>query len=925
MTVRIVLKWWLAAAFFAIAGGCEQSADGLLAKGDAAIARGEYRTALIHLKSALRSDPSNVRARWLLGEVYLAMEQGADAEKEIRRAQQAGMGDDATMPALAQALLLQDKTAEVLELPVPPTMTQLARGEMVAAQALAHLARGDKAEADGLSNVALELAPDARLPMMARVRVLADANLLEDAQNLLRKLQEAYPDYGVAWSLLGGIEDVRGDLAKAEESYTIAISKRAVPYADMLNRALIRLRRQDVEGALADSGKLTKALPNLAEAWYVAGAAFFLKADFERAQESLSRANELDGDHFKTVILLGWANLELENLNQAIVHAERAVAMAPNAAPSRLLMAAVRLKLQEPQLAEEAVRPVVAALPDNMQAKQLLVASLQAQGRSGEVVPLLEQIAAENADSPGIQAGVALALVSAREPEKALPLLDRATRQAPDDPLINEARITAMVRAGRYDEALEAAESYRALNPMEPLALQALGVAQAAKGDLADAIATFRQGLAIEPGQPSISLKLARLLDKIGDQAAAFGVVAEAARVNPGNVEISTAFAAVILRRGDLASAIELLRGALAQDPGNRSASILLAQTLLAQGDAAGALEVLPTEESIDDPMSLMVRGDARLVAGDLPAARNDFERLARMVPQVAQAHFKLSLAYASLGEHSRQQKELEEAVRLDPENADFGLELSRLLVRLGRYDDALLQASRYKLAPDDPRLLAINLTIAERKGDRVERLRLARQLQAAAPSSAHALSLAQALYFSGDTESAVSALGDWLKQHPEDAKVATQLAVLYGRTGREAQAARLLKPLAERYPDNVLILNDLAWYMRLTSPAEALLFAEKAAAAAPTNASIMETYATVLALNGRYEAALNAIDSALVMAPQDVRFRLKRIEMLHAAGDHDAAERELSKLADTGVGEDLQSNLEELQQRIDSMAEPAR
>ena len=98
---RTALALALAATFGTL--GCSESADSLVASGDAALAKGDYRTAQIQLTSALQKDGNNVRARWLLGELSLAVEDGASAEKEIRRAGELGVGNEAVIPALVKA------------------------------------------------------------------------------------------------------------------------------------------------------------------------------------------------------------------------------------------------------------------------------------------------------------------------------------------------------------------------------------------------------------------------------------------------------------------------------------------------------------------------------------------------------------------------------------------------------------------------------------------------------------------------------------------------------------------------------------------------------------------------------------------------------------------------------------------------------
>ena len=69
------------------AAACRPSTpDQLLTAANHALASGELRTAEIHLKNLLQSDPTNVAARSLLGELLLGTGDAAGAEHNLRTA-----------------------------------------------------------------------------------------------------------------------------------------------------------------------------------------------------------------------------------------------------------------------------------------------------------------------------------------------------------------------------------------------------------------------------------------------------------------------------------------------------------------------------------------------------------------------------------------------------------------------------------------------------------------------------------------------------------------------------------------------------------------------------------------------------------------------------------------------------------------------
>ncbi|MGB5672295.1 MAG: tetratricopeptide repeat protein, partial [Sedimenticolaceae bacterium] len=66
------------------------TADEYIEEAQAFVVGGEIKSAIIQLKNALQSDPSSVRARVMLGSLYLRTGDGAAAAKEFGRARDLG-------------------------------------------------------------------------------------------------------------------------------------------------------------------------------------------------------------------------------------------------------------------------------------------------------------------------------------------------------------------------------------------------------------------------------------------------------------------------------------------------------------------------------------------------------------------------------------------------------------------------------------------------------------------------------------------------------------------------------------------------------------------------------------------------------------------------------------------------------------------
>jgi predicted Zn-dependent protease len=97
--------------------------------------------------------------------------------------------------------------------------------------------------------------------------------------------------------------------------------------------------------------------------------------------------------------------------------------------------------------------------------------------------------------------------------------------------------------------------------------------------------------------------------------------------------------------------------------------------------------------------------------------------------------------------------------------------------------------------------------------------------------------------------------------------------------------------------PDNLVALNNLAWYLRDRDPKKALEYAEKAHELAPKSAAILDTYALALLANGDTAKALRQIERAVQAEPDNPSLQLHHAQILAAAGQKEQAVSTLKSL----------------------------
>ncbi len=186
-----------------------------------------------------------------------------------------------------------------------------------------------------------------------------------------------------ALELLGDIEIARGDAQAAQDAYARAISNAPENQNVYIKRALVRVRQDDLIGAQADVDVAKSIAPNNPDVSYTEGVLAYQQERYAEAIEKLWTALNLLPDHPGALLYLGATRrAQGDDLLVADEYLSRYVALAPQEALGRKLLARVKLRLKQNERAEEIIRPIVEALPDDDEALGLLSEALAAQGKT---------------------------------------------------------------------------------------------------------------------------------------------------------------------------------------------------------------------------------------------------------------------------------------------------------------------------------------------------------------------------------------------------------------------------------------------------------------------------------------------------------------------------------------------------------------
>lgn len=873
-----------------------------LEKGKDYLDEGKLSAAVIEFKNALQANPDNVEARLLLGRSYLRMNKGAEAEKELRRAHDAGLGFGEVAVPLGEALLLQGKSGEFLEqLNDTGSLSDVASAEIHALRGEAHLGEGDAEAAAREFEAALKLQPQLPRALLGQARLAMVERDMTAARAKLDKALAQEPANAIGWSLRGDLEQSLGNDAQAEQAYGKAIENSFDGSMVQMKRALVRIEMEDYTGAASDLAAAEKSIPDHPALNYSEGVLAFRQGDAAKALPAFERVLNQQPANAYALFYAGASSYALGNLEQADSYLGRFVSAHPRSDRARTLLGMARLQRKDFAGAEAAIRPVLSRSPEEPLALRTLGKALLAQGKAEEGNRYLAKAVSLQPDSADDRVDLAISMLRMGQEEAGIRELEAAIQLDPQQGKADILLIEEHLQAGEYDKALKAAERLRGKWPKSPAPLILMGIAQGGKGDLAKARSHFEAALKLRPGEPSAAANLAALELKDGNNDKARGYYQQVLKAQPGHLQTLLTLARLESRLGNDEAARARLEEAARANPAALEPRLLLARSQMAGNNPLKALTTLNEvkERHGNNPHFLAAVGEAQMAAGEAANAVRTFRKIVEQRPQSARAHYLLANAHAANKDQKGLGDALFKGLKLQPDHllADGAMSLYvRSAANLKEAEKRVEELK--KIQPAHPQVIDLDGQLALSKGEAARAVTLYSRLNREYPNSTEwILRLAQAQWQAGKRDDHLATLSNWLKANPNDVRVQYMLANSYLQLERHDDAVKAFTRVIEAAPENVLALNNLAWLLRAKEPQKALVYAEKARALSPNDAGIMDTLGVVLMQQGELAKAVDVLQEAVRVRPDMLTVKYHLASALARQGKREQARKELQRL----------------------------
>ncbi|NDP41160.1 MAG: PEP-CTERM system TPR-repeat protein PrsT [Aromatoleum sp.] len=919
MNIRQLSGGIAALVLIAAISGCNRSDPAsFIASAQSYLTKADYKAAIIELKNALAQAPNNPDARFLLARALLDGGDPVAAETEARKALELKYPADEVYPVLAWSLLRQGENKKLIGDVANRTLGgAIARAEVGTVVGLAHLALGQRKEARAAIEGALVAQPDNGHARVAGARLAMIEGDPTGAKKLVADTLAKDPKDIDALMLKADIERSQGGrdeaIATLERAVEIKPDALAVRYTLVSN--LSRAGKLDRAGVHLD--ELKKVAPNDPRTLYSDALVAFARGNVAAARDAIQRAQQL----------------------------------APDFLPAQYLSGVIDFQRGSYATAEESLRSVVAKVPDDDGARRILAETYLRRGRAAQALETLEPALRRSPDDPNLLRTAAEVYLGLNNPAKSADFYERANaldkgnvasrvrlaqvrlstgdsgtafkdleglaeaNQSSREPDL--ALISAHLRRHEYDKALAAAVALETKQPKSPVSHNVKGVVYLAKRDFKNARASFEKALALDSDYVNAAFNLARLDIVERNIDGARKRYEQILAKDPKNEAALLALAELLaLQKAPPTEIKAAIDRAIAANPTSVRARLTLISYNGQLKDWKAALAAAQAAQAAlpDNPQVLEAVAATQQAAGESIQAVDTLRRAISLQPENPAPLMRLADIQARGKDYDGAIASLRSALNLQPDNPGVWVALANVYAQADRIDAGIADARRLQKERAD-RAVGFGLEgeIAARQSKWTETVAAYRAAYTRSPVAFVAIRFHSALASAGKREEAAAMAQKWLKDHPSDVTVRAYLGQQAIAQKDIRAAVAYLRPAVEIEPDNVVLLNNLAWALGELGDAKAIPYAERAYGLAPNSAATADTYGWLLVQRGDAVRGLELLRNAANLAPADADIRLHLAKALIKSGDKAAGMQELEALLKTEAPAPARAEAEKL------------
>jgi tetratricopeptide (TPR) repeat protein len=304
--------------------------------------------------------------------------------------------------------------------------------------------------------------------------------------------------------------------------------------------------------------------------------------------------SELDALH-----AYGTCLVRLKRLEEAASVFQRTVALRPDDARERRLLASIQLMASKPRDAIETLTPIVESRAVDSETLELVSSAYEEAGDTARAVSTLRQAILLDPRNPNLYVDFANIAFAHQSFQVGIDVVNDGIGLQPKAASLYLARGVLYVQLAEYDKAEADFEKANELDPSQSLSSAAQGLAAVEANDLDRALATVENRLASKPQDPLLLYVRADILAQKGVEPGtpefrtAVSSARKAVALKPSLAPARGVLAKLYLQAGQPQAAIEQCRKALASDPNDQTSVYRLIQALRKTGDKSEIPDLL--------------------------------------------------------------------------------------------------------------------------------------------------------------------------------------------------------------------------------------------------------------------------------------------------------------------------------------------
>ena len=866
--------------------------------------KGDIRAAIIQLKNAIRADGDNVQARFDLAIIYLRGRDGPSAEKELKAARDRGMEENKIILRLAQAYTLQNKNEQILKEFDTGERTNKVNAGILAARAGAHVALKKLDLAEEELKKAIEIAPEATSVLLALSQVHQAQGRFKIAEEQIDKALKIEPDNQRALVRKGSLLQARRDYDGAIESYSKVLKLNEANIPARVSRAGAHIARNDDGAARIDVDSALADTPKNPIARYLSALLLAREKKYTEAKDTMLPVMGVLANYPPALYLQASLTFALGQVEQAQTQIQGYLVKVPDSKRGKRLLAAIYLRKKAANKAVELLEPMLQTNPDDVRLMTLLGNAYVAERRNSDAAALFEKIAAADSKNTDARTRLALTRLGSGDRETAVKEFENILESEPDEVRANLLLVLTHLREREFEKALTAAHSLKKRMPDNPMPEKFLGTIYLGKKDTEAARMHFRKALEIEPKFLPAALNLAEIDRIAGDLKGARQQYKKILERDPKHEQTMLRIAQTAFAENQTDTGIKWLNRAITSNPKSKRPRIRLVNAFLRMRDNQRALnaarELVQVAERDPDALDMLAR--AQIAAGKLTNGISTYRQLATIVPDSAKVHHRLGRALAAAKNYAEASDALDKAIALDSKLVPA--RQSRIRVAYLEKGPEYALALAQKMTEEAPKetygyLLQGDVQMQSGKYDAATKAYAA--AQELKPSGQILSRYVRSLTRSGKDGEARTLLEDWLAWKPDDTAVRLLYASALIRSRDITAAIRENEKLLTSFPNNPVLLNDLAWLYGEVEDDRAVEFSRRAYKLSPESAAITDTLGWLLVKKGKTVQGLELLRKAHAGAPgqHDIGYHLAAA--LSRSGNGAEALKLLKSILDTG------------------------